>query len=465
MYYNDSKPLRVHFLLIFEGQHSVMKQLLKFKKIGGALFLSTIIAFILVFSIPTPSAAQKQTFNASLQNAMGDVKGPVNGGSTSSILPFTPPAPSKLPSITAITSGINSGLFLPGLQGNPSLTSILGNITNMFDNLPAALQAAFLDAILNSNLIPADITKLITQFQQLKTLFDSIQNMSCGGSGGVSQDALVSFAQNSLASMIDPQNLFSFAGPSGLNISVNIGTNPAGFAKQALGGLATSICPGLGAFFPGLGGIIPGATGASGAVPTPGGPPAVGTSPCKSAYQSQRAALPSKHLGKNHQNILNHIRSVSSNLGMPPETLAGIIWFESLGGNPQASVNQCPKASATGLIQFVRKTAVGLGMHNHTTCSAHIATVKGMDVATQMGYVEKYFNSCGWKAGMSDLQAYRCVHAGNPGGNAVDSVNGKTSDTHFNNSVLPKIEAFRCQPGGYDWNTMSWTVDNGAPIP
>lgn len=659
----------------------------------AALVLVTAAGFHFSLNSTAHAAGMPGVLNSGGQNAMGDVTGPQNGGFSNSLIPLPSAPASTLPSASALTSGISSGLLLPNLQGAPGLSSMVSNILSTFNGLPSQLQPIFLQAITNTNLLPSQIPNLLTQFQTLSGLFQGIGSLSCASSGsgalGVTQSSFATFAMNSLASQINPSSLFSFSSltnPTSMiqnftslsGLSVSSLTNPAqaigqvlnpaqvtagmlnptaalssalnlanvtanminpsaqisqvlqaganisnvvngsalassflspsalskintlldpkvlaggvpplssitmsmldpsklttsilnpsspvgnllntasqlgsvlngsanvssvlnltstlgtalnlsapinsimqttqtignalgsvqsltsmfssstltsalGFplsslnlsslnptnilsgAQNFLGGLAGSLCPGSGSSIPGLS-SLPGIQGTNLPTGTPvppgvAGPTVAGVSACdpkKTPFMKERSAFPGTYLGKNYQSIMDHIKVVASNIGMPPETLAGIIWLESIGGNPQASVNKCSGstiASATGLIQFVNKTAVGLGMHGKMSCSQHVAFVRAMSVGEQMKYVEKYFNSCGWQAGMSDIQAYRCVHSGSPGSSSVDSVNGKSTDQIFNTMVLPKIEALRCQPGAYDWNTMSWTVNNGA---
>lgn len=72
---------------------------------------------------------------------------------------------------------------------------------------------------------------------------------------------------------------------------------------------------------------------------------------------------------------------VASSIGISPEWLANVIYFES-GGNPQA---RNPKSSATGLIQFIGSTAASLG--------TSVDALYRMSGREQMVYVEKYFAS------------------------------------------------------------------------
>lgn len=70
---------------------------------------------------------------------------------------------------------------------------------------------------------------------------------------------------------------------------------------------------------------------------------------------------------------------VAAKIGIPPEWLANVIYFES-GGNPQA---RNAKSSATGLIQFISSTAASLG--------TSVDALYRMSGREQMAYVERYF--------------------------------------------------------------------------
>ena len=72
--------------------------------------------------------------------------------------------------------------------------------------------------------------------------------------------------------------------------------------------------------------------------------------------------------------------AVAGRLNIDPAWLANIIAIESRGGDPQA-VN--PTSGATGLIQFMPKTAAALG----TTTDA----LRAMTAVEQLEYVRKYF--------------------------------------------------------------------------
>ena len=75
----------------------------------------------------------------------------------------------------------------------------------------------------------------------------------------------------------------------------------------------------------------------------------------------------------------DEIVRVAKNVGISPSWLANVINFESKGGNPQA---KNPGSTATGLIQFMRDTATGLG--------TSVNDIYNMTGREQMVWVEKY---------------------------------------------------------------------------
>lgn len=85
--------------------------------------------------------------------------------------------------------------------------------------------------------------------------------------------------------------------------------------------------------------------------------------------------------------FMDRVREVSANLGVSEKDLLGIMKHES-GLNPRA-VN--PMSKAVGLIQFMPKTAIGLG-----TSAEEILK---MSATEQMDLVEKYYKRNGVKAG------------------------------------------------------------------
>lgn len=77
----------------------------------------------------------------------------------------------------------------------------------------------------------------------------------------------------------------------------------------------------------------------------------------------------------------NELVAACERLDIDPAWLANVIWVES-GGDPSA---RNPGSDASGLIQFMPKTAQGLG----TTTSA----IRGMTGQQQMALVEQYFQN------------------------------------------------------------------------
>lgn len=97
--------------------------------------------------------------------------------------------------------------------------------------------------------------------------------------------------------------------------------------------------------------------------------------------------------------FLNAVNKASGNLGINPDHLLGVISFETVGTFSPAAKN--PEGSATGLIQFLEKTAKNLG----TTT----AELRNMTREEQMVYVEKYLAP--FKGRMKNLgDVYMAVH-------------------------------------------------------
>jgi hypothetical protein len=80
--------------------------------------------------------------------------------------------------------------------------------------------------------------------------------------------------------------------------------------------------------------------------------------------------------------FLSKVRSVAQNLGLAPEYLMAVMGFET-GGTYSPSIRNS-QSGATGLIQFMPSTAVGLG--TSTNALARMTAIQQMD------YVEKYFS-------------------------------------------------------------------------
>lgn len=97
--------------------------------------------------------------------------------------------------------------------------------------------------------------------------------------------------------------------------------------------------------------------------------------------------------------FLNSVGESSNRLGIDASWLLGVISFETVGTFSTSIKN--PNGSATGLIQFIEKTAKGLGTST--------AQLKNMNHVEQMKYVEKYFTP--YKGKMKNLgDVYMAVH-------------------------------------------------------
>jgi len=95
--------------------------------------------------------------------------------------------------------------------------------------------------------------------------------------------------------------------------------------------------------------------------------------------------------------FLKGLQSISNNLGIDPNALLGIMKLES-GLNP-AAVNK--STNATGLIQFMPKTALGLG--------TSVNDLYNMSATEQLPYVEKYLRRAGVRPGMDIGDIYLAV--------------------------------------------------------
>jgi len=89
------------------------------------------------------------------------------------------------------------------------------------------------------------------------------------------------------------------------------------------------------------------------------------------------------------------LKEVAKKLGVKWHDLWKVIRFESKGGKPDA---ENPKTGATGLIQFMPTTAIGLG----TT----VGDLKTMSAVNQLDYVLKFYKSMGLKAGSDATAMY-----------------------------------------------------------
>lgn len=79
--------------------------------------------------------------------------------------------------------------------------------------------------------------------------------------------------------------------------------------------------------------------------------------------------------------FIAEVKEVSSRLGINPNWLMQVMYFESAGSFSPSKVN--PYSGATGLIQFMPNTAIGLG----TT----VLQLSKMTAVQQLEYVYKYY--------------------------------------------------------------------------
>jgi hypothetical protein len=127
------------------------------------------------------------------------------------------------------------------------------------------------------------------------------------------------------------------------------------------------------------------------------------------------------------------VREISKKLGIEPQWLYEVIWYESRG-NPQAVNYQkgdnlnpeirCKKR-ATGLIQFLPKTSKRLGTSN--------IKIYNMTVLEQLDYVEKYLKKCDDKYNLeSYIDTYLAVFHPIALGNKHIVVSGKGAEQNPN---------------------------------
>jgi len=113
----------------------------------------------------------------------------------------------------------------------------------------------------------------------------------------------------------------------------------------------------------------------------------------------------------------------SRNLGLNPYEFGGLIQLES-GFRPNIWGGEGGKYR--GLIQFGPGARQEVGLPS-----------KDMTIAEQLPYVEKYFQSRGYKPGMGIEKAYATVLVGNPGGN----LSAKDSFGTSVGSAAPRMKA------------------------
>ena len=396
------------------------------KLVLNRLFLSFLTGVFLSVCVPEVMASTAGSAPTGVtQNDLGDVIGPGSSAGfagTPTGATITTPSSFYVPDAAALTA-LSTSSTASGLSGCSS--SDITTLVTFMGSLNSNLQSTFTNMLFSA--ATCSISSLIADFTALQTMLGTVQNFACGG--GISMTENLVYAQNSISLSINIGNVSSILGGS------------SSFMNSAM----SSVCGSLGSL------PIPGG-GSTDTLSSPvSGPVSVMDSDCSSSWQSARSSRPST---MDNPVLLNEIKRASIELGMDPNQLAGVIWLESRGDPTLANFAGCPNASAIGLIQFIRATAVELGMHNQSTCSGHQSVVGSMSISEQMDYVIRYYKGRGWEAGMSDYQAYATVHHGNPYGSSNDGITGQSTDSIFNNSVLPKMEAFRC--GGFDWNTLTW---------
>lgn len=420
------------------------------------------------FFIGGARAASFTPGESSTQNSIGDVVGPNKSGGSTSGGGGSSAAPPD-----------SSRVFLQGRLSNTlggsggANGSLLGQVTGFFDGLPTELQSIFLQALDGGS--TSDILKTLADFALLQTIYNNIENISCEGQ----------FSSAEYSAYMRNHFLANFK----LSDLSSVTSSPTEYFT----GIAQKMCESAGAgqatVDPAIlsgGGTPPGVPDQPAPDQDPPPPPPPGTlasteSRCETQWAKHVSNLPAA-FRNNTGNLLEEIRRGAHELGMDPNTLAGIIYKESNGdknivtggyaGGPHIfdangkATGQCRKSdgtvitcTATGLIQFIKKTAYGLGVPDQGSNAAYIQYMQGLSTSQQMDLVVKYFRGAGYKPGMTELQAYATVHAGNPNKIAGDSVSGQSTDFIFSapkNGVLSKIEAFRC--GGFDWNELAWVA-------
>ena len=103
------------------------------------------------------------------------------------------------------------------------------------------------------------------------------------------------------------------------------------------------------------------------------------SSPTGQPTQKPRQPIASKNDARQEPGFTKNVNNVANKIGTAPENLMTVFSHES-GFNPQATN---PKTKAVGLIQFMPRTAKGLG-----TSTQELFNMTGNE---QLEYVEKYF--------------------------------------------------------------------------
>lgn len=132
------------------------------------------------------------------------------------------------------------------------------------------------------------------------------------------------------------------------------------------------------------------------------------------------------------------IIGLAHRMGVDPGSLAGLMHMES-GINP--NIWGGAGGNYRGLIQFGPGARQEVGLPSGP-----------MTIAEQVPYVERYFNSRGFKPGMSAEQMYRTVLVGNPHQAGTDSW-GTNSDS----------TGARMRPGGDLWQIGSKALSGATP--
>ncbi len=127
-------------------------------------------------------------------NKMGDYLCPGNSSDNTAL--GDAPDPTSLSSDDIFGEG---GLLFDDLSSVPGLsTSVLSELTSLFDGLPASLQDAFLSEIMGliSDEIDNDaLSALLFKFAGLEDQYESLYGVTCGGSGG----DLLAYAASAMA--------------------------------------------------------------------------------------------------------------------------------------------------------------------------------------------------------------------------------------------------------------------------
>jgi hypothetical protein len=134
--------------------------------------------------------------------------------------------------------------------------------------------------------------------------------------------------------------------------------------------------------------------------------------------------LPFPGIDKTSSEFRTELEAMASRLGMDANAIAGVMSLES-GFNPAI---QNPLSSATGLIQFMPKTAVGLG----TTVEA----LKQMSDVEQLVFVEKYYRQFAGKINTRGDYYIAVFMPGFVNAHDTDMIALKGSKVYDQNAVL-----------------------------